>query len=236
MPKTVLLTKGGHTVLDSYFYGSQRLLRKLPISVTGFILMIFTTDVLYPGREILEGIPYNVSYASLLADVGLGLVIVIGAEIFKDDHLVKILMKAPRGFIYSKGYHVLVLLVAACVAALLEVVPSPLNKPQVMDIYHNIVVVPLFMYLLATTYPAIVSLGNMRQRRFAFWLLMLWAAAMVFDMATDRLAQRPWLERHGMHFSELHNQAPSPKTGLFLCLDGQIEQCILEVQGFYPFI
>ncbi len=68
-----------------------------------------------------------------------------------------------------------------------------LNAKEVMDIYHNIVVLPLLAYLLITILPVIFEHGTATEKTTVVILVAIWALLLWYDMATGRLDQQRWL-------------------------------------------
>lgn len=174
--------------------GSIRILSILPIWATAAIVtgILMAVPV---GRGIFEGLPYNVSYASLVGDMGLMISVLIAATIIQRGGIY-----IPR-FLQSGTIHFLILLATFALGVIICVLTLSSRQGQVMDIYHDVILSPLFLYLAITLVPIVYRNGTRVEKRavFGFFLLLLLLAG--FDIKFDRMNQRQWLQNHDVTFS-----------------------------------
>jgi hypothetical protein len=67
-----------------------------------------------------------------------------------------------------------------------------------MDMYHNIVVLPLYVWLLGLTVPVVYLHGSSGQKIVGTLCLLVWIACFIFDWKTERLQQRHYLNKIGV--------------------------------------
>ena len=172
--------------------GSHYVLAALPIWATVAVLVLLTYVVLYAGREYFEGMPYNVATSAIYGDAGFVICILIAAGI---------LQRRPveHAWLESSSFH----WGFAHLAVILGLVAQWLvirqfgGFGQYVDTYHNLFIVPLFVYLLVTILPVIYLYGTITEKTFPIFALVLWVVLYLYDVATGRLEQRDWLRRHG---------------------------------------
>jgi len=136
---------------------------------------------------------YNVSHAARYGDVGLILVIVIAVTVLKKIQILP-------SWLTSDAYNWFCALSCLAIGVIIEV--SILKSTgwqfgQVVDVYHNLAIVPLFLYLLAILLPITYLYGNFQERAFTIFFLLLWLVLVIYDIHADRLDQRTWLTKHG---------------------------------------
>jgi hypothetical protein len=72
-----------------------------------------------------------------------------------------------------------------------------------MDVYHDVVVVPIFLSLAVFLLPVIFMNGKVINIIFSFCLILLWLLLLMFDLDSGRINQREWLREHyGVRFRE----------------------------------
>ena len=176
--------------------GSHYVLATLPIwAKTAIFGLILTT--IFVGRDITEGLPYNVAYSSLVGDVGLMIVVLITATILQRKRGGYI----PR-WLQNKTVHGVIVFTGVCLGATVCMLTLGSRSGQVMDIYHDTVIVPLFIYLAITLVPIICCNGTKTEKRAAFCFVLLWLMLVGFDVKYDRMDQRSWLQNHGVTFKK----------------------------------
>ena len=166
-------------------YGSHYLLTNMPVWAIAMALYFVTKGVLYVIRDVSEGIPYDISYASVPGDMGLiGVVLVASAVLQRERDIAPI-------WTSRLTYHALSIAICIGIGLVLKAL-ALLSYPA--DVYHNVVIVPLLLYLLMTSLPVIFAIGRRYERVGCVLLLSLWVGCFVFDLETGRLQQRTWLE------------------------------------------
>ena len=170
--------------------GSIYVLTVLPIWATVAIFATILMMVLV-GRDITEGLMYNVAYSSMFGDVALMDVVLIAASILQRNSRIFI----PR-WLQSKMTHVFILLMSIILGITVCILTLSSRSGQVMDIYHDIVIVPLFLYLAITLLPVVVLNWTYKEMVATIVLVSFWLALVGFDIKYDRMNQRQWLVRH----------------------------------------
>jgi hypothetical protein len=167
--------------------GSYRLLSASPLWLTFAVLYFLCIGVLHIGRWVFEGRAYNTSFTSEYGDVALITVVLIGMTVMKNQPMV------------SGVWGVLDFQVTLAGMCLIAGLASNyyLNAKEVMDIYHNMFVLPLLAYLILSTVPIVFKYGTTRDKKAVVAFIVIWAAFGLYDIATGRLDQRTWLHNHG---------------------------------------
>ena len=165
------------------------------------VAMIFLGyGVLFLFRDFFEGHYYDVSFASVIGDAGLIGVILIGAEILKNQGAVS------ADWARSVYCHCICALAAIGAGAFLLVRVRRQQRwfGEYADRYHNIVVVPIFSYLVITLLPVIFYQGNSFEKKATIFFIALWVILVCIDSRTDtrktkRLEQQAYLKARGVH-------------------------------------
>jgi hypothetical protein len=197
--------------MNTYLWGSHAVLSTVPVWASALVLVFVTIIALLPARELLEGMSYNISMASQVGDLGLIGIILIGQTILQS-------MEAAHSQVLGHalycfwGFHVLVFGIAAVVALMLYQMRNRMGKLahamdfsfgyyQTVDKYHDIFIVPLFIYLCLTMSPFVYYFGNPIEKIAATVCCAIWFVCLAFDALTGRLHQRRWLHETGsIHF------------------------------------
>ncbi len=155
------------------------------------MLYVFCIVVLPVGRLFFEGHAYNVSLASKYGGMALIFCILIGTVVLRGQSSIP-------GWFGSGSFQIALAMI--CVIAGV-VSNNYLNAKEVMDIYHNMFVLPLLAYLILSTVPVVFKYGTARDKKAAVAFIVIWAAFGLYDIATGRLDQPKWLADHG-HWSK----------------------------------
>lgn len=172
--------------------GSIYVLYVLPVWATAAILYATLALTILVGRNVFEGIPYQVSYSAMIGDIGLITCVLIAATILQ------------RGGAYipqllqSGTCQIATLLLCVALGLIACMLTLGSRSGQVMDIYHDVVVAPLFLYLAITLAPAIYTNGTKVEITAVICFVLLWLALVGFDIKYGRLHQYLWLKSHGV--------------------------------------
>jgi hypothetical protein len=172
------------------YVGIYWVLETLPIWATLAITIVVVQLMILVGRHALEGIPYQVAYSAL---VGEGLcftvMIVIEAGILQRGEVY-----VPLWF-QSGTVHIW--LVANCLVFGVVVCWLTLRSRwgHMMDIYHDVVVIPLILYSAITLLPVVFYSGTRVEQWTVVVFILLWLVSFAFDVKYDRLNQRRLLVR-----------------------------------------
>jgi len=169
------------------------LLAENPVWLTLVILYVATIGILPLGRWLFEGFRYNVALSSKYGDVALIVCVLIAASILKRQPV--------EPWLASSTFHGVAIGLSIGIGLIAEVLvranPSLRMGCEIMDVYHNLFIVPLFVYLiLAIAIPAIYLYGTGLQKIVSLSLLVAWATLFVYDLHTGRLNQREWLTKN----------------------------------------
>jgi len=163
------------------------ILTALPVWATAGILFVITMVAILVGRDVLEGLPYNVSYSAVVGDAGLIISVLIAATVLQ------------RGGCYIPELlqvvkvHELVLVASMALGAAVSVFTLGQRSGQLMDVYHDVIVGPLFLYLAITLLPVVYYNGTRVEKWSVVGFIILWFILVVFDIRYDRMNQRDWL-------------------------------------------
>jgi len=173
-------------------YGSHYWLTVLPIWATAAILFTFTLAAILIGRDILEGLPYNVAYSAVVGDAGLVISVLIAAGILQRRGLwLSVWPQTGIG-------HALIMFGSVMLGIIICVLTLGSRSGQVMDIYHDVIIAPLILYLAITLVPVIYYNGTRVEKMAVIGFVVLWLALVGFDVKYKRMDQRTWLQNHGV--------------------------------------
>ncbi len=174
------------------FVGGIYVLSALPIWATAAIIFAITLTVIFIGREILEGIPYNIAYSAVIGDVGLTIGVLIGATILHREGV-----HIPQ-WLQNIFIHLTILLGSVLFGIIICESTLDSRSGQVMDIYHDVIIAPLLLYLAITLLPIIFINSTRVEIISTLCFILLWIALVVFDIRYGRINQRRWLQSHGV--------------------------------------
>ena len=158
---------------------------------------------IYVGRDIFEGLPYNVAYSSAVGDMGLAVIVLVAAVILQRNARC-IFQHAGFSFMpatvwpHRRKPHFLIFISSILLGVIVSFLTIHSRSGQVMDVYHDIVIAPLFLYLAVTLLPVIFMNGTKIEKRATICLILLWAGLVGFDIKYQRMNQRQWLQNHGV--------------------------------------
>jgi hypothetical protein len=163
-----------------------------------FILYFVTSLIFFPGRKVLERVAYNHSLSGKYGDLALSLALMIPAQILQQQ--------APRGWLADPSLHMVVLVILLVIGLILwnEDLANRTKKSRTtpfMEQYHNVFVVPLFLYLLLFGFVLSLHQGTSPELALFFAYLVIWFGLFLFDASDGRLDQqqyrRRYFEEHG---------------------------------------
>ncbi len=176
-----------------HLHGSQYFLGQLPIWASSLILYVLMIGIIPVGRYVFDGYFYNVAWSSKLGDVFLIGCIAIGKSILQEQGV------KTEAFT-TTGYHLALAVVSVTIGILVQM---NLKQKRVMDRYHALFVVPVFLYFgLSVVVPLNFMQGTAFQKWLTVALALAWLALVAFDGITGRLDQEAWLRKKGIKLSE----------------------------------
>lgn len=66
-------------------HGGYYILASLPIWASAGLLYAITLGAILVGRDVLEGLPYNVAYSAFIGEAGLMIGVLVAATVLKRD-------------------------------------------------------------------------------------------------------------------------------------------------------
>ena len=179
-----------------HLVGSIYVLALLPIWAIALILYFGTLGVIHVGRDYFEGLPYQVAYSAQFGDAALFGAVLIAAGILQTEvaYIPEWLQNGNTHLMIASGSYSLG--IAVCLATLKT------RSGQFMDIYHDVVIGPLILYLAITLLPIIFLNGSTTEVLATICLALFWAGLVIFDIKKQRMDQRTWLKNNGVTFSQ----------------------------------
>jgi hypothetical protein len=126
-------------------------------------------------------------------------VVLIAATILQRGGEVKTLSCLEVGGIGFQGI-LLINIVLYC--GIISYLTLNSRSGQLMDIYHDVVIAPLFVFLAITLLPVIFKNGTRVEKIATLCFALLWFGLVVFDMTHDRMNQLLWLQNHGVSLNK----------------------------------
>lgn len=175
--------------MNSYnLVGIHEILSTFPLWGTVLILYLFTDGVMHFGRDLFEGLGYQIAYSAKFGDVALFGCVFIAATILQRGGPVL------PGWMMDNNHQIAVLIV--CLAAGVAVTFTTLSSRagRIMDIYHDIVIAPLVLFFAIMLLPVIYLGGTLIEKFWTVLLIMFWVLLVVIDIKTNRMNQRRWMK------------------------------------------
>ncbi|MDB5266197.1 MAG: hypothetical protein JWN89_12 [Parcubacteria group bacterium] len=180
--------------MESKYVGSIYLLTVLPVWATAAILFAVIVAAMTVGRDLLEGIPYQVSYSAMIGDPGLIMAVLIAATILQRGTA-----SIPL-WLQNGAIHMFILLICVVLGVIVSVSTLRSRSGQSMDVYHDVVMGPLILYLGITLLPIIFKNGSRLEVGATIGCILLWAGLVAFDVKYKRMDQRWWLQTHHLNY------------------------------------
>lgn len=176
--------------------GIYRILAILPIWATVMILYLVTDGAMYLGRDIFEGLGYQVAYSAKFGDTMLFGVVFIAATIIKreEPYLRSWFFWVP--WLMNGWFHLLVLIGCVALGLTVSVLTLATRSGQMMDVYHDVVIAPMILYFAIALLPLTYYAGTKIEKRWTFFFILIWLVLVIFDIKYDRMNQRQWIERN----------------------------------------
>ena len=163
----------------------------------GCAILVFSLMLIPFGRGIFEGFEYQVSRSAMPGDLFLVTVVLFAMDLLKRASFVLAI------FDHHLWLQWTVLFIAFIFGVCFSVKTLDARDGQLMDVYHDIVIVPLFLSLAIFLLPVIFMNGKVIDIIFSLCLILLWLLLLMFDLDSGRLNQREWLREHyGVRFRE----------------------------------
>lgn len=177
--------------MTTHLFGIHWLLANVPVSITGFVLFVLCVGVLHIGRQVHEGLSYNISFASEIGDPAIIFAILVVPEI----------LRRPEGVLEwmekDSAFFMLPLIASIAFSAFYDLETRNPSR-TVMDAFHNRIIAPVLFYLLITSVPVVWVHGSKVEMSIFFGLFFVWVVCMAYDYADGRLRQVKWMADHGI--------------------------------------
>lgn len=175
------------------FFGSQRVLNETQPWVVALVLYMFTIVIAWPLRKYFEGLAYNIAYSSKYGDIALiGCIFIAGLILHRYTVL--------PDWVTSLTFHFILGALAIGIGigvGINAIIHTTWPESQWVDLGHNFLVVPFYLYVLGTTLPVTYLQGTATEKTLTVGFLLTWALLVYIDIRTGRLDQRSWLKLHG---------------------------------------
>ncbi|KKU81259.1 MAG: hypothetical protein UY07_C0022G0024 [Parcubacteria group bacterium GW2011_GWA1_47_8] len=172
--------------------GDYYVLANLPIWATAMFLFFGTLGVIHVGRDYFEGLPYQVSYSAQFGDAMLfGAVLIAVGILHRGGSVV------PE-WLQSNNAHVAILVTCFAFGVIVSILTIKGRSGKAMDVYHDVIIAPLILYLAITLLPLIWLNGTKTEMVSTTWFIIIWGLLVIFDIKANRMNQRRWLENHGV--------------------------------------
>ncbi len=177
--------------------GVHLVLAMTPIWVTAFVLFILVDGAFHIGRDAFEGLPYQVAYSAKIGDYALVMAVLIAAPILQRGGAQLI-----PWWLQTSGAHLSIMVASFLIGITVYFVRYKMNGDpvQLMDMYHDIIVVPILLLFGGTLSPVIFLNGTSFEMAAVSLLVFLWLTLVVYDIRTQRMNQRNWLQNSGATF------------------------------------
>jgi len=177
------------------YEGVFALLTAVPVWLITLCICVICQTVGFVLADRSVGLSFNVSYASVIGDLCLNIIILIGATVLQRN------APLPAGF--GSGPQVLWLVVCITVGIVFANMTAPLPNMILPDRYHNLVVVPVYLFLIPLMVLTILHNGTRSEIVVCCTLIAVWGLFFWFDFSHERLNQPEYIIKHlGLRFEK----------------------------------
>jgi hypothetical protein len=179
-------------VAVSHLVGIHKLLATTSMWVTGGIMILVAIAAMWILRRVSAGEWFNVTYSGQLGDVALTFVVLLGIGVLRN---LDVQLPAWVGAEWGQ----LTLLFVCYVIGLL-LLEKHIMSMQLPEIVHGFVVVPILLYLVATTLIVTIVAGMWGILAIEAGLIGFWAFLVYVDFKTGRADQVAYHATHPNEF------------------------------------
>ncbi len=176
--------------MDNLF-GIHKIFASTPIWLIAVILWLCTDGAIHLMRDKLEGLGYQTAFSAKFGDAGLVGAILIGATILQRAD-VSIPMWLQNGW-----FQIGILVVCFGLGVAISLVTNGMRSGQAADVYHDIVIGPVILFLAITIVPVIWYNARWYEATFIVIAVIVWGSLVYVDLKYERFNQRQWLVSHG---------------------------------------
>jgi len=163
-----------------------------PLWALALILYAMTDCAIHVLRDWREGLGYQVAYSAKIGDAGLIVVVLIAATILKRGNL------TLPGWLMNETTQFWILFTGMVIGLAVSAATMKSRSGQLADRYHDMVIAPFILFFAITLVPVIYLGGTMTEKISTACLILLWVVLVIYDIKTERMNQRRWLEMHGV--------------------------------------
>lgn len=173
--------------------GIYALFAEIPLLVTIAILFVMTEVVIYIGRDLLEGLGYQVAYSAKFGDAALLGAVFIAVRIVQRGD-----MPVLPDWMMNMSHQFAIWVTCIAVGGFVYTYTIDAREGREMDAYHDFVVVPMFLFFTIMLLPVIYMAGTLAEQYSTIGLLLFYFATVAFDAMTGRMNQRKWMRDNPM--------------------------------------
>ena len=186
----------------NFIGGYKPLVEKEVFEISAALLSILSLMPL--GRSMLEGFPYNICFSTIIGDpVGLvTAVLVVVTVLQRDCGQIRLPRRLMEGLQRGSVHWVLALL-SLFVGVACHFATSTSRVVTLMDLYHDLWIIPLFSYLGFILFPIIIFNGKKKEKAIFAGCIFLWLMLAIFDGNNTLMHQYQWCQ-HNTYFRIQH--------------------------------
>ncbi len=171
--------------------GLFRLIAVSPVWAIALFVLVFCTSIgiLFVLADQKSGLFFNVSYSGTFGDLCLTIAVLIGTAVIQRG--------APLPTWFSSiGVQTSWFVCCSIIGIILATTTTLWPTATWPDRYHNLVVVPLFLFIVPMTMLAVLYNGNRMEITAECFMVAIWAGLAYYDFRDNRLNQPEWLQKH----------------------------------------
>ena len=176
--------------------GIYRLLERTPIWLTALIFFAISFGAINELRDQLEGLPYQVARSAIYGDAGLFIGVLIAQTIIKRRAQGHFIILSRR----LDSWRTQAVIIVACfwLGFMADILTLKSRSGQVADVYHDVVLAPVILFLVIMLLPVIFKNGRQHEKAAIVLIAAFYFGMVGLDISQSRLDQRSWLMRHGV--------------------------------------
>lgn len=181
--------------LSTGYAGVFKILAETPMWTIVLVFLVIGTSLglAFIIGDRTNGIYFNTSYSSVVGDLCLSVILLIGVTVLQRG-------EPLPAWMLQTGVHLGLVVLALAIGYVINTkAPAPYAWSER---YHSFVVVPFYIVMLPLMTLAIIYGGTEVEKKAALALLVSWLALVVYDFADGRIDQRKWVaEKFGVEFT-----------------------------------
>lgn len=178
--------------METNLTGIYFILSRTEVWITAAFLFTSFNLVFFGGQHLHSGFGFNVSRSAQFGDNALIIAVLISCSILAKTGTVPNIFNSLRS---QLAIGIISLLIGCTME--LYVFLKTRRRGTLMDMIHNVIIVPGFLFILITMLPVTYLGGDIWQKGITFFCLALWFFLLLWDIEADRLDQHAWLKVNG---------------------------------------